>query len=127
MADSQDSWVPRSPGRVVRAFVWSMQGLSAGFRTESSVRLEMYLLLVFGPLALWLGHDGVERALLFGSLLPVLGAELLNSALEVIVDRLWPGHDERAGRAKDMGSAAVFVFMVNMLCCWVLVLWPHFF
>ena len=125
MADSRDSWAPRGPGKVVRAFVWSMQGLHAGFRTESSVRLEIYLLCLFIPLALWLGRDGVERAILFGSLLPVLAAELLNSALEVVVDKLWPELHEWAGRAKDMGSAAVFVCMVNMLVCWGLVLWPR--
>ena len=125
MADSQDSWVPRSPGKVARAFVWSMQGLGAGFRTESSIRLEMYLLCLFIPLALWLGRDGIERALLFGSLLPVLAAELLNSALELVVDKLWPELHEWAGRAKDMGSAAVFVLMVNAMLCWALVLWPR--
>ena len=123
MADFDHSWVPRGPGRIWRAFVWSMPGLRAAFRTERSVRLEIYLICVLAPLALWLGQDGVERAVLFGSLLPVLAAELLNSAIEVLVDQAWPGHDERAGRAKDMGSAAVFLCMVNMVVCWVLVLW----
>jgi len=122
MADSDDSWVPRGPTRIFRAFVWSMQGLRAAFRTESSVRLELYLIAVLGPLALWLGRTPIERAVLFGVLLPVLAAELLNSALELIVDKLWPGHDELAGRAKDMGSAAVFVCMVNLLVCWAVIL-----
>ena len=82
-------------------------------------------MLVLGPLGLWLGGDAVERALLAGSLLLVLAAELLNSALEAVVDRVSPEFHEFAGRAKDMGSAAVFVLMVNVVLCWALVLWPR--
>ena len=126
MADSHSSWVPRGPARIRSAFVWSLKGLAHAFRTESSFRLECYALLVVGPLALWLGRNGVERAILFGCLLPVLAAELLNSALEVVVNMLWPGHDDRAGCAKDMGSAAVFVCMVNVVVCWIVVLWQRF-
>ena len=126
MADSDSSWVPRGPGRIRSAFVWSMQGLRHAFRTESSFRLEVYALCVVGPLAFWIGNTGVERAVLFGCLLPVLAAELLNSALEVVVNMLWPGHDSRAGCAKDMGSAAVFVCMANVIVCWTVVLWPRF-
>lgn len=125
MADGKQTLVPRGPGGVWKAFVWSMQGLAAAFRVESSFRLEVYLLLVLGPLGLWLGGDAVERALLVGSLLLVLAAELLNSALEAVVDRVSPEFHEFAGRAKDMGSAAVFVLMVNVVLCWALVLWPR--
>ena len=125
MADGKQTLVPRGPVGVWKAFIWSMQGLSAAFRVESSFRLEVYLLLVLGPLGLWLGGDAVERALLVGSLLLVLAAELLNSALEAVVDRVSPEFHEFAGRAKDMGSAAVFVLMVNVVLCWALVLWPR--
>lgn len=125
MADGKQTLVPRGPGGVWKAFIWSMQGLSAAFRVESSFRLEVYLLLVLGPLGLWLGGDAVERALLVGSLLLVLAAELFNSALEAVVDRVSPEFHEFAGRAKDMGSAAVFVLMVNVVLCWALVLWPR--
>lgn len=125
MADGKQTLVPRGPRGVWKAFIWSMQGLSAAFRVESSFRLEVYLLLVLGPLGLWLGGDAVERALLVGSLLLVLAAELLNSALEAVVDRVSPEFHEFAGRAKDMGSAAVFVLMVNVVLCWALVLWPR--
>lgn len=125
MADGKQTLVPRGPRGVWKAFLWSMQGLSAAFRVESSFRLEVYLLLVLGPLGLWLGGDAVERALLAGSLLLVLAAELLNSALEAVVDRVSPEFHEFAGRAKDMGSAAVFVLMVNVVLCWALVLWPR--
>ena len=125
MADGKQTLVPRGPMGVWKALIWSMQGLSTAFRVESSFRLEVYLLLVLGPLGLWLGGDAVERALLVGSLLLVLAAELLNSALEAVVDRVSPEFHEFAGRAKDMGSAAVFVLMVNVVLCWALVLWPR--
>lgn len=125
MADGKQTLVPRGPRGVWKALIWSMQGLSTAFRVESSFRLEVYLLLVLGPLGLWLGGDAVERALLAGSLLLVLAAELLNSALEAVVDRVSPEFHEFAGRAKDMGSAAVFVLMVNVVLCWALVLWPR--
>ena len=83
------------------------------------------LVLVLGPLGLWLGDNPLERALLVGCLLLVLSAELLNSALEAIVDKVSPEFHEFAGRAKDMGSAAVFVLMVNVVLCWALGLWPR--
>lgn len=125
MADGKQTLVPRGPIGVWRAFMWSLKGLVAAFRTESSFRLEVYLVLVLAPLGLWLGADPLERALLVGSLLLVLAAELLNSALEAVVDKVSPEFHEFAGRAKDMGSAAVFVLMVNVVLCWSLLLWPR--
>ena len=125
MADGRQTLVPRGPQGVWKALVWSIQGLVAAFRVESSFRLEVYLVLVLGPLGLWLGDNPLERALLVGCLLLVLSAELLNSALEAIVDKVSPEFHEFAGRAKDMGSAAVFVLMVNVVLCWALVLWPR--
>jgi len=117
--------MPRGPGRILKAAVWSMQGLRAAWLHESSFRLEVYLLVVLTPLALWLGQTPVERVLLIGSCLLVLAAELLNSAIEAVIERYGPEHHELAGRAKDMGSAAVFVLMMNVLLCWSLILWPH--
>ena len=102
-----------------------MQGLRAAWLHESSFRLEVYLLIVLAPLALWLGQTGVERALLLGSCLLVLGIELLNSAIEAVIERYGPEFHELAGRAKDMGSAAVFVLMVNVLVVWGLILVPR--
>ena len=93
---------------------------------ESSFRLEVYLLGVMAPLALWLGQSGLERALMIGSCLLVLAAELLNSAIEAVIERYGPEHHELAGRAKDMGSAAVFVLMMNVLLCWALILAPRY-
>jgi len=125
MADSSGSHLPRTPFRVWKAFTWSMQGLRATWAVESSFRLEVYLFVVLAPLAYWLGHDGIERALLIAPMLGVLVVEVLNSALEAIVDRWGPEHHELAGRAKDMGSAAVFLADLTVLACWGLVLAPR--
>ena len=117
--------LPRRPGRILLATKWSMQGLRAAWLHESSFRLEIYLLVVLAPLALWLGQGAIERVLLIGSCLVVLGAELLNSAIEAVIERYGAEHHELAGRAKDMGSAAVFLLMLNVLLCWGLVLWQR--
>jgi len=114
---------PRGPRQIVRAFKWSMKGLRAAWRHEASFRLEGYLFVVMFPLGLWLGRGGVEKAILVGSLLLVLSAELLNSAIEAIVDKASPEFHELAGRAKDMGSAAVLLLMFNVVLCWGLLLW----
>lgn len=113
---------PRGPRQIWRAFKWSMNGLRAAWRHEASFRLETYLFVIFFPLGLWLGHGGIEKAMLAGSLLLVLAAELLNSAVEAVVDKASPEFNELAGRAKDMGSAAVLLLMLNVVLCWTLVL-----
>ena len=125
MADETGHF-PRGPGRILKATVGSLQGLRAAWMHESSFRLEVYLLVVMAPLALWLGQSGLERALMIGSCLLVLAAELLNSAIEAVIERYGPEHHELAGRAKDMGSAAVFVLMMNVLLCWALILAPRY-
>lgn len=104
------------------AFVWSAQGLRAAWRYEASFRLEVYLAIVVIPLGLWLGDGAVEKLLLGGTPLLVLGAELLNSAVETVVDKISPEFDELAGRAKDLGSAATFMMMLLVLLTWVLIL-----
>ena len=125
MADSTGSHAPRSPFRAWQAFLWSMKGLRATWAVESSFRLEVYLFVFLAPLAMWLGGSGVERAILIGSLMLVLIVEVLNSALEAVVDRWGPEHHELAGRAKDMGSAAVFLTDINILICWGFLLVPR--
>lgn len=121
MAD-ETGHLPRGPGRMFKAAIWSFQGLRAAWLYESSFRLEVYLFLVLAPLGWWLGETAVERALLIGSCLLVLSAELLNSAIEAVIERYGPEFHELAGRAKDMGSAAVFVLMMNVLLVWGLIL-----
>lgn len=125
MADGKPGLAPRSPLGVWNATRWSVQGLRDAFRTESSFRLEVYLLLIAGPLAFWVGENMLERAMLFAVLLPVLAMELINSGLECMIDKLIPEFHELAGRAKDMGSAAVFVCMTNAVIVWTVLLWPH--
>ena len=117
--------LPRGPAGIWRATVWSLQGLRAAWLHESSFRLEVYLFLVLGPLGVLLGDTGVERALLVGSCLLVMAMELMNSAMEAVIERYGAEHHELAGRAKDMGSAAVFVLMMNVLLVWALILGPR--
>nr|WP_197974387.1 MULTISPECIES: diacylglycerol kinase [Stenotrophomonas] len=119
--------MPRGPRRILQAARWSWQGLRAAWLHESSFRLEAWLLLLFTPVALWLGDSAIERILMIGSMLLVLATELLNSAIEAVIERYGPEIHELAGRAKDMGSAAVFVLMMNVLLCWGLILVPRLF
>lgn len=117
--------VKRGPRQLWWALIWSFKGLREGWRVEASFRLEVILCAILFPIGLWLGHGAIEKALLAGSLLPVLAAEMLNSGLEAIVDKLWPEYDTIAGRAKDMGSAAVFLLVLNVLVIWIVILGPR--
>jgi diacylglycerol kinase (ATP) len=116
---------PRGPKQIFKALKWSLNGLRATWIFEASFRLEVYLSIILFPLGLWIGRGAVEKAMLCGSLLLVLAAEILNSAVEAVVDKTSPEFHELAGRAKDMGSAAVFVLMLNVMLCWGLLLWQH--
>ena len=109
----------------MHATSYSWLGLKAAFRKEAAFRQELLGLAILGPLGMWLGRTGVEKALLLGSLLLVLIIELLNSALEAVVDRFGDEWHQLSGRAKDMGSAAVFVGLINVLVVWSLVLLDH--
>src|SRR5690554_8217671 len=113
MAD-ETGHLPRRPTRIFKATVWSLQGLRAAWLHESSFRLEIYLLAILAPLALWLGNDGVERALLLGSCLLVPLVEMLNSALEAVIDRYGNQQHGRVGDVKAVGWVDVFVGMVNV-------------
>ncbi|MCD7098205.1 diacylglycerol kinase [Stenotrophomonas sp. MMGLT7] len=118
---------PRGLRRMLMATQWSWQGLRAAWHHESSFRLEGYLSLLLVPLGLWLGQGAVEKVLLVGSLLLVLAVELLNSAIEALIERYGAEWNELAGRAKDMGSAAVFVLLLNAALCWGLIVVPRLF
>ncbi len=110
---------------IYNAFFNSMAGFNACFKHEEAFRQEVIVLLPMLPLALWLGNDGVERALLVGSLLIVPIVELLNSAIEAIVDRVGTEQHELSGRAKDIASAAVFLSIGFAVLVWALVLLPR--
>lgn len=124
MADSTGH-LPRGPRGILNATIWSLKGLRAAWLHESSFRLEACLFAVLAPCAWWLAENGVELALLLGSMLLVLAMELLNSAVEAVIERYGPEHHELAGRAKDMGSAAVMLTMLNVLLCWGAILLPR--
>ncbi|WP_031385821.1 diacylglycerol kinase [Desulfonatronum thiodismutans] len=108
--------------RLTQAFVCSVQGLQSAWRNEEAFRLEVLAALLLIPAALWLGEGGVERVLLVGSVVLVLIVELLNSAVEAVVDRIGMEHNELSGRAKDIGSAAVLISLLLVPVVWALVL-----
>ena len=125
MADSYGH-LPRGPLGILRAALWSLQGLRAAWLHESSFRLEVYLFIILAPAGWLLGQPGVERALLIGSCLLVIAMELMNSSMEAVIERYGAEHHELAGRAKDMGSAAVFVLMMNVILVWAVILGPRY-
>lgn len=125
MADSDGSIAPRGPVRMWHAFRWSLNGLRLCWTHESSFRLEVWLFLPLAPLGWWLGQSPVERVLLIGCMVLAIVCEVMNSALEAVVDRWGPEWNELAGRAKDMGSAAVFLLLMNVLFTWAVLLWPR--
>lgn len=116
----------RGPKEIFRAFQWSMKGLKATYQAEASFRMEIYLCVVLIPLAIWLAETPVELILLIGSCLLVLLIEIINSAIEAVVD-LVCGEEQHvlAGRAKDMGSAAVFMAQMIVLLVWGLIVYNH--
>lgn len=109
--------------RLMNAFGYSLAGFKAAFKHEDAFRQEVFLAIVLIPLALYLEHETVHRVLMIGSILLVMIVELMNSAIEAVVDRVSLERHELAKRAKDIGSAAVFVALTNLAVVWGLVLW----
>jgi diacylglycerol kinase (ATP) len=112
--------------RVVNATFFSLAGLKTAWRNEAAFRQECVLAAVLIPLGFWLGQTAVERSLLVGSCLIVLIVELLNTAVEAVVDRIGSDHHELSGHAKDLGSAAVFVSLALTLLVWGSIGWERF-
>lgn len=108
--------------RVWNAFFYSLAGLKAAYRHEDAFRQEALLAAVLIPLAFYLTPDYLARALMVGSVLLVLVVELINSAIEATVDRISLKDHVLAKRAKDIGSASVFVALVNVIVMWTLAL-----
>lgn len=108
--------------RIWNAFHYSLAGLAAAYRHEDAFRQEIHLAIVLIPLALLLPATGIGHALMIGSVLLVLVVELLNSAVEAAVDRISLENHRLAKRAKDIGSAAVLVSLINVAVIWLLVL-----
>ncbi|MBE7418380.1 MAG: diacylglycerol kinase [Ideonella sp.] len=109
--------------RIVLATGYSIAGLSAAFRTESAFRQECALALVLLPASWWLGRNWVEVALLAGSVVAVMVVELLNSAIEAVVDRVSGELHPLSKRAKDIGSAAVMLALLTCAALWASLLW----
>ena len=109
-------------GRVWRAAGYSAAGFKAAWKNEAAFRQELALFILLAPLGVWLGRDGVERSLLVGSLMLVLLVELLNSAVEAVVNRVGRDRHELSGQAKDVASAAVFVSLLIVMLVWTLIL-----
>ncbi len=108
--------------RVWNAFFYSVDGLKAAFQHEDAFRQELILTLVCTPLALWLEPTAAGRAMMIGALFLVLIVELINSAIEAVVDRVSPEKNHLAKRAKDIGSAAVLLSLFNAAVIWLLIL-----
>ena len=108
--------------RLINATGYSFSGLAAAARHEDAFRQELILAAILVPFGLWLGASGVERAMLVGSVMLVLIVELLNSAVEATVDRVSLDDHSLAKRAKDIGSAAVMLALVNVAVVWFLIL-----
>lgn len=108
--------------RLINASKYSWLGIKAAYKGEQAFREEVLALIVCIPLALWLGDTALERVLLIGSVIWVMTVELLNSAIEAVVDRFGGEIHELSGRAKDMGSAAVLFAIICSVLIWVAIL-----
>ena len=108
--------------RVWNAMFYSMDGLRAAYRHEDAFRQELWLAVLLIPLALLLPASGVGHALMIASVLLVLIVELVNSAIEAAIDRISLENHNLSKRAKDIGSAAVMIALLNVIATWMLVL-----
>ncbi len=113
--------------RIIHAYGYSMQGMRAAFKYESAFRQELFLAAILIPLAFFITQDVVKLALLIITPILVLIVEILNSAIEAVVDRFGDEHHELSGRAKDMGSAAVWFSLLIVAVVWGLIIFDTFF
>ena len=112
--------------RIVNATLFSFSGLRSAWLNEAAFRQECVTCIVLVPAAFWIGQTALERALLIAVCLLVVIVELLNSAIEAVVDRIGTDHHRLSGRAKDMGSAAVFLSLALAGVVWGLIAWQRF-
>ena len=123
MSDAAELKGKRGLRRLINALGYSRDGIAAAWRNEAAFRQEILLAAIALPLAFYLGKTGVERALMIGSIVLILIVEILNSAVEAVVDKASPEKSELAKRAKDMGSAAVLLSLINAAAIWACLLW----
>ena len=124
MSSAQEFKGKKGLVRLWNATGYSRDGILAAWRHEAAFREEILLAAITIPLAFYLGKTSVERALLVGSIILILIVEILNSAVEAVVDKASPEMHDLAKRAKDMGSAAVLFSLINAAVIWACVLWP---
>lgn len=108
--------------RIILATGYSLQGLKSAFKHEAAFRQELLLAAIFIPLACYLDVSQIERLLLIAPIFLVIITEIINSAIEAVVDRIGSEHHELAGRAKDLGSAAVLVALILCAYIWIEIL-----
>lgn len=108
--------------RVINAVLFSIAGFKSTWKYEEAFRQEVVVATLLVPVALWFSESHVEKVLLIGSMILVLIVEILNSAIEAVVDRSGDEYHELAGRAKDMGSAAVMLTILLAIAVWLVIL-----
>ena len=108
------------------ASCYSYRGIAAAFRHEAAFRQELTAMIILLPFAFWLGETAVQRIVLIAPCILVIIVELINSAIEAVVDRIGPEMHELSGRAKDMGSAAVLLSLLLVILSWGFIAWHRF-
>ena len=122
MGEAKDTII----AHIIKAVIWSMAGLKAAWKNEQAFRWEATIIFLMMPVGLWLGKTAVERALLIASAMSILVTELLNSAVEAVVDRIGPERHKLSKRAKDLGSAAALISMITAAVVWGLIAYERF-
>ncbi|WP_312214159.1 diacylglycerol kinase [Pseudescherichia sp.] len=112
--------------RIIKAAGYSWKGVRAAWLNEAAFRQESVAVILAVIIACWLDVDAITRVLLIGSVVLVMIVEILNSAIEAVVDRIGTDFHELSGRAKDMGSAAVLMSILLALATWGILLWPYY-
>ncbi len=124
--ESSETLKPPPPkkgiARLIAAAGYSAAGITAAFKSEEAVRMEIAAFIVLAPLGLWLGDGAVEKVLLVSCLIFVIVVELLNTGIETVVDRVGKDYHELSRLAKDIGSAAVFISLSLVLFVWGMIL-----
>ena len=113
--------------RLINAFYYSMAGFRATWINEEAFRQEILVGIIVVPAGFFIGATGTQKAILIGSYLIIPLVELLNSAIEAVVDRVGMERHELSGRAKDIGSASVFLSIFTAIIMWGLIIWERFF
>ena len=124
--DLRDGGRPTGLNRLALATRNSFRGIANCYRNEAAFRQEVWAACVLLPAGLWLGRTGVERLLLVGAVVLLMLVEIVNSAIEAVVDRISTERHPLSGYAKDLGSAAVFFALVLLFSTWTLVLWDRY-